>query len=91
MTHPFNQVGHSFSLFPAIPQTPLHLAVITHQPRVAGFLLQAGADPTLLDRYGNSVVHLALQMGDEDMLKTLLCHLGSHTLRLLETPNYLGE
>ncbi|XP_066475079.1 nuclear factor NF-kappa-B p100 subunit [Tiliqua scincoides] len=73
-----------------LQQTPLHLAVITHQPRVAGFLLQAGADPTLLDRYGNSVVHLALQMGDEDMLKTLLCHLGSHTLRLLETPNYLG-
>ncbi|XP_053243941.1 nuclear factor NF-kappa-B p100 subunit [Podarcis raffonei] len=73
-----------------LQQTPLHLAVITRQPRVAGFLLQAGADPTLLDRYGNSVVHLALQLGDEEMLKTLLCHLGSHTLQLLETPNYYG-
>ncbi|XP_062989284.1 nuclear factor NF-kappa-B p100 subunit isoform X2 [Elgaria multicarinata webbii] len=73
-----------------LQQTPLHLAVITYQPRVAAFLLQAGADPTLLDRYGNSVVHLALQLDEEEMLKTLLCYLGSHTLHLLETPNYLG-
>ncbi|XP_063163671.1 nuclear factor NF-kappa-B p100 subunit isoform X1 [Candoia aspera] len=73
-----------------LQQTPLHLAVITHQPRVAGFLLQAGADPTLLDRYGNSVVHLAVHLDDEEMLKTLLCHLGSQTLPLLEIPNYLG-
>ncbi|XP_042312392.1 nuclear factor NF-kappa-B p100 subunit isoform X2 [Sceloporus undulatus] len=73
-----------------LQQTPLHLAVITRQPRVAGFLLQAGADPTLLDRYGNSIIHLALQLDDEEMLRTLLCHLGSHTLHLLETPNYLG-
>nr|XP_020646846.1 nuclear factor NF-kappa-B p100 subunit isoform X1 [Pogona vitticeps]XP_020646847.1 nuclear factor NF-kappa-B p100 subunit isoform X1 [Pogona vitticeps]XP_020646848.1 nuclear factor NF-kappa-B p100 subunit isoform X1 [Pogona vitticeps] len=73
-----------------LQQTPLHLAVITRQPRVAGFLLQAGADPTLLDRYGNSILHLALQLDDEEMLKILLCHLGPHTLHLLETPNYLG-
>ena len=65
--------------------------MITRQPRVAGFLLQAGADPTLLDRYGNSILHLALQLDDEEMLKILLCHLGPHTLHLLETPNYLGE
>uniref|UniRef100_A0A2D4J934 RHD domain-containing protein n=2 Tax=Micrurus lemniscatus lemniscatus TaxID=129467 RepID=A0A2D4J934_MICLE len=73
-----------------LQQTPLHLAVITHQPRVAGFLLQAGADPTLLDRYGNSVVHLAIHLDDEEMLKTLLCHLGPQTLPLLEIPNYFG-
>ncbi|KAJ7324451.1 hypothetical protein JRQ81_017471 [Phrynocephalus forsythii] len=73
-----------------LQQTPLHLAVITRQPRVAGFLLQAGADPTLLDRYGNSILHLALQLDDEETLKILLCHLGPHTLHLLETPNYLG-
>ncbi|XP_044276115.1 nuclear factor NF-kappa-B p100 subunit isoform X1 [Varanus komodoensis] len=73
-----------------LQQTPLHLAVITRQPRVAAFLLQAGADPTLLDRYGNSALHLALQLDDEEMLRTLLCHLGSHTRRLLETPNFLG-
>uniref|UniRef100_A0A8D0HGF0 Nuclear factor kappa B subunit 2 n=1 Tax=Sphenodon punctatus TaxID=8508 RepID=A0A8D0HGF0_SPHPU len=73
-----------------LQQTPLHLAVITQQPRVAGFLLQAGADPTLLDRYGNSLLHLALQSGDQEMLRVLLAHLGSYTLPLLGTPNYRG-
>ncbi|XP_070608075.1 nuclear factor NF-kappa-B p100 subunit isoform X2 [Erythrolamprus reginae] len=73
-----------------LQQTPLHLAVITHQPRVAAFLLQAGADPTVVDRYGNSVVHLAVHLDDEEMLKTLLYHLGPQTLPLLEMPNYLG-
>ncbi|KAL8186620.1 UNVERIFIED_CONTAM: Nuclear factor NF-kappa-B p100 subunit [Gekko kuhli] len=73
-----------------LQQTPLHLAVITQQPRVAAYLLQAGADPTLLDRFGNSVVHLALQVGDQEMLRTLFCHLGPHLLQLLETPNYSG-
>ncbi|KAM3835004.1 nuclear factor NF-kappa-B p100 subunit isoform 1-T1 [Vipera latastei] len=73
-----------------LQQTPLHLAVITHQPRVAAFLLQAGADPTLLDRYGNSVVHLAVHLDDAVMLKILLCHLDPQILSLLEIPNYLG-
>ncbi|XP_060096948.1 nuclear factor NF-kappa-B p100 subunit [Heteronotia binoei] len=73
-----------------LQQTPLHLAVLTQQPRVAIYLLQAGADPSLLDRYGNSVVHLAVQAGDQEMLRTLLCHLGPHLQLLLETPNYSG-
>lgn len=54
-------------------------------------LLQAHADPTLLDRYGNSLLHLALQAGDEEMLRTLLAHLGSAAPYLLHLPNYHGE
>uniref|UniRef100_A0A8C3SFV9 Nuclear factor kappa B subunit 2 n=1 Tax=Chelydra serpentina TaxID=8475 RepID=A0A8C3SFV9_CHESE len=73
-----------------LQQTPLHLAVITKQHQVVGLLLQAHADPTLLDRYGNSLLHLALQTGDEAMLKTLLGHLGSSAPCLLSTPNYHG-
>ncbi|XP_075790672.1 nuclear factor NF-kappa-B p100 subunit isoform X5 [Pelodiscus sinensis] len=73
-----------------LQQTPLHLAVITKQPQVVGLLLQAQADPTLLDRYGNSLLHLALQTGDEAMLRTLLGHLGSSAPGLLGTPNYHG-
>ncbi|XP_037351933.1 nuclear factor NF-kappa-B p100 subunit isoform X2 [Talpa occidentalis] len=55
-------------------QTPLHLAVITGQTSVVSFLLQVGADPTLLDRHGDSVVHLALRAGASapDLLRTLL-------------------
>uniref|UniRef100_A0A8C5TKS4 Nuclear factor kappa B subunit 2 n=1 Tax=Malurus cyaneus samueli TaxID=2593467 RepID=A0A8C5TKS4_9PASS len=70
--------------------TPLHLAVITKQPQVVQLLLQARADPTLLDRYGNSLLHLALQAGDEEMLRTLLAHLGSAAPYLLRLPNFHG-
>ncbi|XP_074445953.1 nuclear factor NF-kappa-B p100 subunit isoform X1 [Larus michahellis] len=73
-----------------LQQTPLHLAVITKQPQVVQLLLQARADPTLLDRYGNSLLHLALQAGDEEMLKTLLAHLGSAAPYLLHLPNFHG-
>ncbi|XP_065700093.1 nuclear factor NF-kappa-B p100 subunit [Patagioenas fasciata] len=73
-----------------LQQTPLHLAVITKQPQVVQLLLQARADPTLLDRYGNSLLHLALQAGDEEMLRTLLSHLGSAAPYLLCLPNFHG-
>ncbi|KFP18612.1 Nuclear factor NF-kappa-B p100 subunit, partial [Egretta garzetta] len=73
-----------------LQQTPLHLAVITKQPQVVQLLLQARADPTLLDRYGNSLLHLALQAGDEEMLRTLLAHLGSAAPYLLHLPNFHG-
>ncbi|NXE22433.1 NFKB2 factor, partial [Ardeotis kori] len=73
-----------------LQQTPLHLAVITKQPQVVQLLLQARADPTLLDRYGNSLLHLALQAGDEEMLRMLLAHLGSAAPYLLRLPNFHG-
>uniref|UniRef100_A0A8C0FT35 Nuclear factor kappa B subunit 2 n=1 Tax=Bubo bubo TaxID=30461 RepID=A0A8C0FT35_BUBBB len=73
-----------------LQQTPLHLAVITKQPQVVQLLLQARADPTLLDRYGNSLLHLALQAGDEEMLRTLLAHLGSAAPYLLRLPSFHG-
>ncbi|XP_075278881.1 nuclear factor NF-kappa-B p100 subunit isoform X2 [Opisthocomus hoazin] len=73
-----------------LQQTPLHLAVVTKQPQVVQLLLQARADPTLLDHYGNSLLHLALQAGDEEMLRTLLTHLGSAAPYLLRLPNFHG-
>ncbi|NXA54635.1 NFKB2 factor, partial [Nothocercus julius] len=73
-----------------LQQTPLHLAVITKQTQVVQLLLQARADPTLLDRYGNSLLHLALQTGNEEMLRTLLAHLGSAAPYLLCLPNFHG-
>ncbi|XP_074849604.1 nuclear factor NF-kappa-B p105 subunit [Carettochelys insculpta] len=55
-------------------QTPLHLAVITKQADVVEDLLRAGADVSLLDRHGNSVLHLAVQEGDDKILNILLKH-----------------
>ncbi|NXO31807.1 NFKB1 factor, partial [Cisticola juncidis] len=55
-------------------QTPLHLAVITKQAKVVEDLLKAGADVSLLDRHGNSVLHLAVTEGDDKILSLLLRH-----------------
>ncbi|XP_036408052.1 nuclear factor NF-kappa-B p100 subunit-like isoform X1 [Megalops cyprinoides] len=71
-------------------QTPLYLAVITRQPKVVDYLLRAGADPTLLDHNGRSVVHLAAALGDEVMLRVLLTHLGERHAHLFNTADYSG-
>ncbi|NWQ73497.1 NFKB1 factor, partial [Columbina picui] len=55
-------------------QTPLHLAVITKQAEVVEDLLRAGADVSLLDRHGNSVLHLAAAEGNDKILSVLLKH-----------------
>ncbi|XP_011491123.1 nuclear factor NF-kappa-B p105 subunit isoform X2 [Oryzias latipes] len=55
-------------------QTPLHLAVITQQKEAVETLLLAGADPTLTDRHGNTVVHLAAQQEGCGMIQFLLQH-----------------
>ncbi|KAM9323765.1 nuclear factor NF-kappa-B p100 subunit [Gastrophryne carolinensis] len=72
----------------SLHQTPLHLAVITKQYHTVANLLRAGADPTILDRCGNSVLHLAVQAGDETMLQVLLEF--SESKNLLNMPDYHG-
>lgn len=73
-------------------QTPLHLAVITGQTGVVSFLLQVGADPTLLDRHGDSAVHLALRAGAgaPDLLGALLRSGAPAVAQLLHMPDFEG-
>ncbi|XP_037660116.1 nuclear factor NF-kappa-B p100 subunit isoform X2 [Choloepus didactylus] len=73
-------------------QTPLHLAVITGQTSVVSFLLQVGADPVLLDRHGDSAVHLALRAGAgaPDLLRALLQSGAPSVAQLLHMPDFEG-
>ncbi|XP_075697725.1 nuclear factor NF-kappa-B p100 subunit [Rhinoderma darwinii] len=71
-------------------QTPLHLGVITKQYQTVHILLKAGADPTILDRYGNSALHLAVQAEDVKMLQVLLEKTFSGYKTLLNMPDYNG-
>lgn len=69
-------------------QTPLHLAVITKQEGVVEDLLQAGADLSLLDRLGNSALHLAAKEGQDKILSILLKH--QKAALLVDQPNREG-
>uniref|UniRef100_A0A3P9H3G6 Nuclear factor of kappa light polypeptide gene enhancer in B-cells 2 (p49/p100) n=1 Tax=Oryzias latipes TaxID=8090 RepID=A0A3P9H3G6_ORYLA len=71
-----------------LQQTPLHLAVITRQPKVVEALLRAGADPTLPDKDGRSPLHLAALAGDSSLLRLLLSHMGERHSHLVNTPDY---
>lgn len=52
-------------------QTPLHLAVLTRQPRMVRRLLCAGASPEIRDRHGNTALHLAVASGDISCVRAL--------------------
>lgn len=70
-------------------QTPLHLAVITKQEDVVEDLLRVGADLSLLDRWGNSVLHLAAKEGHDKILGVLLKN--SKAALLINHPNGEGK
>lgn len=69
-------------------QTPLHLAVITKQEDVVEDLLRVGADLSLLDRWGNSVLHLAAREGQDKILGVLLKN--KKAALLIDHPNGEG-
>ena len=72
-----------------LSQTPLHLAVITHQAQLVGALLRAGADPGALDRNGQTAVHLCCEHGQQACLSVVLSH--PSILTCLEVRNYEGK
>lgn len=52
-------------------QSPLHLAVLTHQSLIVRQLILAGADPSLRNFRGNTALHLACMSGDLACAKAL--------------------
>ncbi|XP_072249992.1 B-cell lymphoma 3 protein homolog [Leuresthes tenuis] len=69
-------------------QTPLHLAVITKQTNIVEALLRAGADPTALDRHGQTAFHLCCEYVQRDCLSVVLSLSPSSTS--LEIRNFEG-
>lgn len=52
-------------------QSPLHLAVLTHEPMIVRRLIMAGADPSVRNFRGNTALHLACASGDLACAKAL--------------------
>ena len=59
-----SEISMAFNFKTVFFQTPLHLAVITHQAYMVRKLIEGGADVNLMDRHGQTALHLACQAGD---------------------------
>ncbi|KAM4601536.1 B-cell lymphoma 3 protein homolog isoform 2-T2 [Polymixia lowei] len=70
------------NIYNNLRQTPLHLAVITHQAGMADILLRAGADPGALDRNGQTALHLCCEYGRQDCLSVVLSRSSSAHLEI---------
>ncbi|XP_044291041.1 B-cell lymphoma 3 protein isoform X2 [Varanus komodoensis] len=84
----FRQGQRDLDIFNKLQQTPLHLAVITSQPSLVKLLLSHGASPMVLDRNGQTSLHLACEHASLRCLKDLLQ--GNAALVDLEARNFEG-
>ncbi|XP_029959243.1 B-cell lymphoma 3 protein homolog [Salarias fasciatus] len=78
----------SLDIYNNLRQTPLHLAVITKQPNMVEALLRAGAEPSALDRNGQTALHLCCEYDQRDCLSVVLAL--SMSSSCLEIRNYEG-
>ncbi|XP_072910800.1 B-cell lymphoma 3 protein homolog isoform X1 [Hemitrygon akajei] len=62
----------SLDIYNNLRQTPLHLAVITRHAGLTAVLVTGGASPVLLDRNGQSAIHLACEHRCLSCLRSLL-------------------
>ena len=73
-------------------QTPLHLAVITHQTYIVKKLIEGGADVNLMDRHGQTALHLACQDSDVNCVHAIRdVTQGSRVQIKLDLKNFQGE
>nr|XP_057910126.1 B-cell lymphoma 3 protein [Doryrhamphus excisus] len=80
--------GRTLDIYNNLRQTPLHLALITQQVVMVDALLRAGADPSALDRNGQTALHLCCEYNHRDCLSLVLSLPSSSTC--LEMKNYAG-
>uniref|UniRef100_A0A8C6Y1Q3 B-cell lymphoma 3 protein n=1 Tax=Naja naja TaxID=35670 RepID=A0A8C6Y1Q3_NAJNA len=84
----FNHGQQDLDIFNNLRQTPLHLAVIIAQPSLVKLLLSHGASPMVLDRHGQSALHLACEHSSLRCLQELLK--GNLVTLDLEARNFEG-
>uniref|UniRef100_A0A8C5SM59 B-cell lymphoma 3 protein n=1 Tax=Laticauda laticaudata TaxID=8630 RepID=A0A8C5SM59_LATLA len=84
----FHHGQRDLDIFNNLRQTPLHLAVIIAQPSLVKLLLSHGASPMVLDRHGQSALHLACEHSSLRCLQELLE--GSPATLDLEARNFEG-
>lgn len=84
-----HRAGYGSLIF-FVPQTPLHLAVITTLPSVVRLLVMSGASPMALDRHGQTAAHLACEHRSPTCLRALLDSAAPGTVDL-EARNYDGK
>lgn len=63
--------SRGLDIYNKLRQTPLHLAVITHQIQMVRQLIEGGADVNLMDRHGQTPLHLACQDDDVNCVHTI--------------------
>ncbi|KAK1795106.1 hypothetical protein P4O66_010278 [Electrophorus voltai] len=93
LIHILHRARKDLDVYNNLRQTPLHLAVITHQPGIVASLLQGGADPGALDRNGQTTLHLCCEHNQGTCLSIILCHLSRSPCchsGLLDSRNYEG-
>ncbi|KAL4657666.1 B-cell lymphoma 3 protein [Arapaima gigas] len=88
LIHILLQAHRDLNINNNLMQTPLHLAVITHQVTLVHMLLEAGADPGALDRNGQTAAHLCCEHGLRTCLELILKHPAA--LACLKVRNYEG-
>ncbi|XP_059363827.1 B-cell lymphoma 3 protein homolog [Carassius carassius] len=86
----YQRAHKNMDVFNNLRQTPLHLAIITHQPVLVKALLDAGADPGALDRNGQTALHLCCERGEADCLSVILRPYPQNPSPHLEIRNYEG-
>ena len=50
-------------------KTPLHTAILSSQHTIVNKLLESGADVTITDDAGDSVIHTAIRVGSEKLVQ----------------------
>ncbi|XP_070768544.1 B-cell lymphoma 3 protein homolog [Enoplosus armatus] len=88
LIHLLTMARRGLDIYNNLRQTPLHLAVITQQANMVEALLRAGADPSALDRNGQTALHLCCEYDQRDCLSVVLSCSSSSTC--LEIKNYEG-